>query len=71
MHMREYLAEMQKAIKANFDVKDSGMLEDKDEEDMECAEGTYDYEDPKTGEIFTFRRKGIYVRNGRTLIPAF
>lgn len=35
----------------------------------EDAEGSFKYEDPKTGEIFTFKRKGIYKKNGRTLIP--
>ena len=30
----------------------------------------YEYEDPKTGEIYTYKRKGIYRKNGRTLVPA-
>ena len=36
---------------------------------QEDAEGSFQYEDPKTGEIFTFKRKGIYERNGRRLVP--
>jgi len=31
----------------------------------------YKYQDPKTGEIFEFARKGVYTKNGRTLIPAY
>ena len=27
----------------------------------------YIYEDPQTGEIFTYKRKGIYKKNGRIL----
>jgi hypothetical protein len=33
------------------------------------SEGSFKYEDPKTGEIFTYQRKGIYKKDGRTLIP--
>ena len=32
------------------------------------TEGNYKYEDPKTGEIFNYRRKGIYKKDGRTLV---
>lgn len=31
------------------------------------AEAVYKYEDPKTGEIFTYRRKGLYKKDGRVL----
>ncbi len=31
----------------------------------------YKYKDPQTGEIFEFERKGVYTKNGRTLIPAY
>ena len=27
----------------------------------------YIYEDPKTGEIFTYKRKGVYKKKGRIL----
>lgn len=30
----------------------------------------YKYEDPKTGEVYEYQRKGIYRKNGRTLVPA-
>ena len=30
----------------------------------------FKYRDPKTGEIYQYERKGIYKKNGRTLIPA-
>ena len=29
---------------------------------------TYIYEDPKTGELFHYSRKGIYRKSGRTLL---
>jgi hypothetical protein len=32
---------------------------------------TFKYQDPKTGEIYEFARKGVYTKNGRTLIPAY
>ena len=35
------------------------------------AEAGYKYQDPKTGEIYEFVRKGVYTKNGRTLIPAY
>ena len=31
------------------------------------AKAVYKYEDPKTGEIFTYRRKGLYKKDGRVL----
>jgi hypothetical protein len=33
------------------------------------ANKTYKYADPHTGEVFEFKRQGIYKKNGRTLIP--
>ena len=32
------------------------------------SKGAYEYEDPKTGELFYYSRKGIYKKNGRTLV---
>jgi len=29
----------------------------------------YAYEDPRTGEIYYYRRKGFYKKNGRVLVP--
>ena len=29
---------------------------------------SYKYENPKTGEVFTYRRKGIYRKDGTVLI---
>jgi hypothetical protein len=29
----------------------------------------YKYQDPKTGEMYTFRRRGVYRKDGRILIP--
>jgi hypothetical protein len=30
---------------------------------------TFKYEDPITNEIFEYERKGLYRKNGRTLVP--
>lgn len=46
-----------------------------DKEDFEAlrkgksdeAEAAYQYTDPKTGEMFTYKRKGAYKKDGRTL----
>ena len=35
---------------------------------MSNSKGAFVYEDPKTGELFHYSRKGIYKKNGRTLI---
>ncbi len=31
---------------------------------------SFKYKDPQTGEIYEYKFKGIYKKNGRTLIPA-
>ena len=31
------------------------------------SKADYKYEDPMTGEVFTYKRKGIYKKNGRDL----
>ncbi|MAR66173.1 MAG: hypothetical protein CL833_02865 [Crocinitomicaceae bacterium] len=46
---------------------------DKDRPDPESwkkAQNKYKYKDPKTGEIYEYERRGIYKKDGRTLIPA-
>ena len=35
---------------------------------MGKSKGAYIYEDPKTGELYHYKRKGIYKKNGRTLL---
>jgi hypothetical protein len=30
----------------------------------------YAYEDPRTGEIYYYKRKGVYRKNGRVLVLA-
>jgi len=35
------------------------------------ADAGYKYKDPQTGEVYEFARKGVYTKNGRTLIPAY
>ena len=32
------------------------------------SKGAYEYEDPKTGELFYYSRRGAHRKNGRTLI---
>jgi len=32
------------------------------------SKGAYEYEDPKTGELFYYSRRGIYRKNGRSLV---
>ena len=34
------------------------------------AEAGYKYEDPKTGQVYEYQRRGIYKKDGRTLVPA-
>ncbi len=34
----------------------------------EEAEGDYQYQHPKTGEIFTYQRQGVYKKDGITLV---
>ena len=34
-----------------------------------AASKEFKYQDPKTGEVFTYNRRGIYKKDGRVLIP--
>ena len=34
----------------------------------ESAGGVFVYEDPKTGELFHYSRRGVYRKNGRILV---
>lgn len=36
-------------------------------EEPEMEDASYEYQDPKTGEIYTYRRKGYYEKDGRVL----
>lgn len=54
-------------MKANKDKdKDEEKYEEKDEDPSHAG---YKYEDPRTGEVYTFKRKGVYKKNGRVLVP--
>ena len=35
---------------------------------MSKSKGAYMYEDPKTGELYHYARRGIYKKNGRILV---
>jgi len=39
------------------------------DEDQGPSSGAYKYQDPKTGEVYTFKRRGVYKKNDRILIP--
>ena len=43
-------------------------LSDEGEDGDEDTAGDYKYRNPKTGEIFTYTRKGIYRKDGAVLI---
>ena len=32
------------------------------------SEGDFKYRDPKTGELYYFERRGVYKKDGRTLV---
>ena len=59
-------------IKEYFELKSKAK---EDLKSLESDEGQgpsfagYKYEDPRTGEIFTFKRRGVYKKNGRVLVP--
>jgi len=38
------------------------------EDTMDMEEGSYEYKDPKTGEIYTYNRRGYYEKDGTILI---
>lgn len=58
--------EYMRAIKKS---KDQVMEAPEPDEDQGPSSGSYKYEDPKTGEIYNFKRRGVYKKNGRILIP--
>tara|TARA_Y100000356_G_scaffold134520_1_gene144086 strand:+ start:1811 stop:2956 length:1146 start_codon:yes stop_codon:yes gene_type:complete len=35
------------------------------------SKAAFKYKDPQTGEVYEFARKGVYKKDGRTLIPAY
>ena len=39
-----------------------------EEPSMDTEEGAYEYQDPQSGEIYTYRRKGYYEKSGRVLM---
>ena len=40
------------------------------QEQLKKSQSKYKYKDPKTGQVYEYERKGIYKKDGRTLIPA-
>ena len=55
--------------KEYFDALSDHLSEEKEEADEdEDTIGNYKYRNPKTGEIFTYTRKGIYRKDGTLLI---
>ena len=53
--------------KEYFDALSDHLSEDKDEVDEDTT-GDYKYQNPKTREIFTYRRRGVYRKGGTLLI---
>jgi hypothetical protein len=51
-----------------YDFVEANSLEESEEEESEGKKG-FKYKDPITNEIFQFDRKGLYKKNGRTLVP--
>ena len=39
------------------------------EETEDWCYSKYKYKDPKTGEVYTYERQGVYKKNGRFLVP--
>jgi hypothetical protein len=56
--------EYMKALKKKDEVIDSP----EQDEDQGPSSAGYKYEDPMTGEIYTFKRRGVYRKNGRVLV---
>lgn len=54
-----------------YDFIEANKIEVEDEEDDEedDTEAKFKYEDPKTGEIYNYKRQGIYKKDGRVLVP--
>jgi hypothetical protein len=40
------------------------------QDQLKKSQSKYKYKDPKTGQVYEYERKGIYKKDGRTLIPA-
>lgn len=40
------------------------------QEQLKKSQSKYKYKDPKTGQVYEYEQKGIYKKDGRTLIPA-
>jgi len=38
------------------------------EDGLQLSQGEFKYKDPVTGEFYFFARRGVYKRNGRTLV---
>tara|TARA_R100001163_G_scaffold50136_1_gene37738 strand:- start:106 stop:1575 length:1470 start_codon:yes stop_codon:yes gene_type:complete len=61
--------EYMKALKKKDEVIDSPEQdEDQGPSSADYKKG-YKYQDPQTGEIYTFKRRGVYKKNGRVLVP--
>jgi hypothetical protein len=50
------------------DKEETEDTEDTEEEDDTETEAKFEYRDPKTGEIYLYRRPGIYEKDGRMLV---
>jgi len=71
---KDMISKAEVYIQNIYDFIEANKIED-EEDDMEDetedeTEAKFKYEDPKTGEIYTYKRQGIYKKDGRVLIPA-
>jgi hypothetical protein len=67
---KDMISKAEVYIQNIYDFVEVNKIETEDEQnDEDESEAKFKYEDPKTGEIFNYRRKGIYKKDGRMLIP--
>ena len=69
-HKRSSKGAMSPKQKEALDKNKDGKISKEDFELLRKEKGKFKYKDPKTGEIYEYERKGIYKKDGRTLIPA-
>jgi hypothetical protein len=53
-----------------YDFIETNKIEDEEDDTEDESEAKFKYEDPKTGEIYMYKRQGIYRKEGRILTPA-
>ena len=71
---KDMISKAEVYIQNIYDFIEANKIETEDEEEEDDtedeSEAKFKYEDPKTGEIYTYKRQGIYKKDGRVLTPA-